>query len=151
MNFRRSILVFLATVLMTAPVFAQQTRAAHNPKPQIGHLGRCLVILDLDEAQKASVQEAIQTAAPELRAITEQIRSDQQALRAELQSDSPDACTAGESLLAVRGGELALHDELGALGDAIRSFLTSEQQSKLEGCMQALSQPNPGDQPPAQD
>ena len=87
--------------------------------------------LDLDETQRASVQNILEAARPELEALREQARSNREALMA---LDASDAAYSTEvNDIAISNGQLATEGTLLAtrIRGEINAVLTDEQREKL--------------------
>ncbi len=84
--------------------------------------------LDLDDAQRATVQNIFEAARPEFQALREQARTNREALR------SLDAGDPAVNDIAISNGELATQGTLLAhrVRSEVRSVLTDEQIEKLE-------------------
>lgn len=84
--------------------------------------------LDLDDAQRASVQNILEAARPEFQALREQARNNREALR-ELGPNDPSV-----NDIAISNGELATRGTLLAhrVRNEVRAVLTEQQLEKLE-------------------
>ncbi len=84
--------------------------------------------LDLDDTQRATVQNILEAARPEFQALREQARANRQALR------TLDAGDPAVNDIAISNGELATQGTLLAhrVRSEVRAVLTDEQIEKLE-------------------
>ena len=84
--------------------------------------------LDLDDAQRASVQNILEAARPEFQSLREQARANREALR-DLDPNDPSV-----NDIAISNGELATQGTLLAhrVRNEVRTVLTDEQLEKLE-------------------
>ena len=84
--------------------------------------------LDLDDAQRASVQNILEAARPEFQSLREQARANREALR-DLDPNDPSV-----NDIAISNGELATQGTLLAhrVRNEVRAVLTDEQLEKLE-------------------
>ncbi|HUO85445.1 MAG TPA: periplasmic heavy metal sensor [Thermoanaerobaculia bacterium] len=126
--------LFLVAIPLAAQAPPPSSGIEHSP---IGRLGQCLRILGLDEAQIGAIRSAIETAAPTLRALREQLQADRATLEAQLAEENPDACATGSALLEVVDDRAAIGAELQTLRTTIEAVLSPEQAAKLAGCMEA--------------
>lgn len=131
---------FLPLLLLGLVIpFGALAQTAPGPAPahprHFHHLRRCLAILDLSDQQKANIQAILEAAKPALQADAAAVH----AARATLHADAtpPDACLVGNDFLALRAALQTLRGELEAVRGQIMEQLTADQQSKLEGCLEA--------------
>lgn len=144
----RIIMTTLIAAILAVPVLAQQGQPdQRRDGKQLGNLGRCLAIVDLDEGQKEQVRALIESSAPTIKALHDDLRADKEALKALLEGDSPDKCALGEALLNVDASREAVREQMEILRDGIAEILTPEQDAKLSGCLEALRRPR-GDHDP---
>lgn len=96
-----------------------------NPELMLEHMADHL---DLDDAQRVSVQNILEAARPEFQALREQARANREALRT-LEAGDPAV-----NDIAISNGELATQGTLLAhrVRGEVRSVLTDEQIEKLE-------------------
>jgi Spy/CpxP family protein refolding chaperone len=141
------LLVAFGALAQTAPV------PAPDHPGHFHRLRRCLAILDLSDDQKASIQAILDGAQPTLQADAEAVRLARQRLHADASAVPPDACLIGNDFLALRAAADTLHAELDAVRSQIMEQLSPEQQTKLEGCLQAprYAPASPTDAGPATD
>lgn len=134
------ILSRLVTALLLGLLLSVRAFADKGPEPshpRHGHLRECLTILDLTDAQEADIQGILDAARPELQAALEAVRTAREALRAAVETVAPDACLVGNDFLSLRAARQTLGNGLEAVRGQIMATLTPDQQSKLEGCLQA--------------
>jgi Spy/CpxP family protein refolding chaperone len=132
--------------------FAQTTPVPAPDHPRHFHrLRRCLAILDLSDEQKASIQAILEASQPVLQADAEAVHIARQTLQADAEATPPDACLIGGDFLALRAAVQALQAEFESVRGQVMALLTPEQQSKLEGCLEAprLDPATPTDAGPA--
>lgn len=131
------VLIFTFTSTM-GTAFAATTRARpKRPQAAIAKVLQCLRIVDLSDAQKASIRGIFESVQPALASLTDTLHADQATLKSLLDADSPDACAIGSAALTVRQDAEALKAEMQATMDAINGVLTAEQQLMLSGCLHA--------------
>ena len=129
------------TLALSASVFADfggGPRGGFGPGGGPGFAGPELMLehmadhLDLDDTQRASVQNILEAARPEFEALREQARSNRETLRAIDTSDPAYSAIVND--IAVSNGELATQGTLLAtrVRSEIRGILTDEQLEKLE-------------------
>lgn len=129
----------LALALIAAPLLAVDAPAG-APAAPMGPLApylACLRIVDLTEVQKADVKTIVEAARPTLVALHATLKTDREALRAEITAATPDPCKIGTALLKVEADRKAIGDELKAVRTAVEALLTPEQKAKLDGCLKA--------------
>jgi hypothetical protein len=98
---------------------------------------RCLRVLDLTDAQKAAIQQFLDTEKPTLQALHDTLKADRQILLADASTTPPDPCKVGTDFLAVRADRQAIHAEIEKIKDFIGSQLTDVQKARFEGCIRA--------------
>jgi Spy/CpxP family protein refolding chaperone len=125
------LLIPLGSLAQTAPV-----PSPDHPR-HFHRLRRCLAILDLTEDQKTSIQTILEAAKPILQADAEAVHVARETLRADAGAVPPDACLVGNDFLALRTAQETLQGEFQSVRDQILAQLTPEQQSRLEGCLEA--------------
>jgi Spy/CpxP family protein refolding chaperone len=138
-------------------LFSFGALAQTTPVPALDHPGhfhrlrRCLAILDLSDEQKASIQAILEAAQPTLQADAEAVRLARQTLHTDAAAVPPDACLIGNDFLALRAAADTLHADFESVRSRVMEQLNAEQQSKLEGCLQAprYGPPSPTDVGPA--
>ena len=144
---QKAIIIAVAIVMALSTVVAS---AQQGPRPsqgdRFGRLTQCLKILELTEDQKGQIRGILESARPTIQAAHQQLREDQEELKALLQSDVKDGCAIGAALIQVGDDRESLRTLLAGVKESIAGVLTSEQKAKLEGCMQA-----PRDQGPPED
>lgn len=123
-------------VLAAGPALAQ-AKPEGPPKGPIGHLLKCLSIVDLTDAQKQQIRTILETEKPVMEGLVQQLRTDAQALQAAMEANPPVACTVGDAFLKVHADRVAIRAELQKIKTAVDAVLTPEQVAKLNGCLQA--------------
>jgi lambda repressor-like predicted transcriptional regulator len=84
--------------------FAQNAPAPASPHPFLRHrLRECLAIVDLTDAEKASIQAILDAAAPTIQADADAVQAARQTLKTALEANPPDACAIGADALAEVG------------------------------------------------
>ena len=136
-----------AAVLATAPALAQPAvlpafaqPAASTPQ-RLGHpfarLRRCLVVLDLTDAQKADIKAVFDAAKPQFEALAATLKADRDALKTDLSKTPPDPCAIGNDVLKLHADREAMRTFLGGVKDQMLALLTDAQKAKLAGCLEA--------------
>ena len=136
---RRSLFRLAAPALLglvvPLSVLAQDAPAAHRPGHR--HLRECLSILNLTDQQKTDIQGILDAAKPTVEADVVAIRAVRQTLRAAVDAVPPDACAIGNDFLAVKAAIATLRAERDAVRNQVLATLTPDQQSRLQGCLDA--------------
>lgn len=144
----RVLTVVLLAVLSTAVI--STTALAHRGGPAGfmggGFGGPALMIehmadhLDLDDTQRAQVQNVVEAAKPEIEALREQFRANREALES-LATDDP-AYDAQLNDIAISNGQLATEGTLlfTRVKNEIHAVLTDEQIEKLERSKERMRQ-----------
>ena len=140
MRIKKAIGATLVLVTLSVTTLLAQQRPGPPPGQGQGDgpspLQRCLQILNLSEAQQTQVKGIFDTAAPQLKALHEQLKSDEEALRTAITATTPDACAVGNAALKVHSDREALRAQHESVKTQIEAVLTVEQKAKLEGCME---------------
>jgi len=100
-------------------------------------LRECLAIIDLTDAEKASLQAIFDAAAPTVQADVEAVKAARQTLKTALAATPPDACAIGADALAVKSARETLRAERESVRQQIEAALQPDQVSRLEGCLAA--------------
>ncbi len=131
-------LAFLVT-LLALPFAAQGLRGGgprdadailHNPRA----LARYLRLTPAQVTAAQQLQANLRTVLEPLRANEKQLR---EALRAELDAATPNACEVGDALLAVRANEERIKDALENYDRQFSALLTPEQLARYEALKEA--------------
>jgi hypothetical protein len=126
-------LAFLVT-LLALPFAAEAQRdpgaILHNPRA----LARYLRLTPDQVTAAQALQADLRADLEPLRANEKQLR---EALRAELDAATPNACEAGQALLAVRANEEAIKDVLEEYDRQFSALLTPEQLRRYEALKEA--------------
>jgi Spy/CpxP family protein refolding chaperone len=128
--------ILLAT-LLSAPLLAQPGPGPHGPHGQ-ANLDALKQVLELSDQQVADLKAARESFfTNELRPIMQQIREKRQALREEMQKESPNAAIVGQ--FQVETAELAkqIKAKHAAQAEQLRASLTDAQKAKLTQLQQA--------------
>lgn len=125
----------LLVALSAAPAWAADPPQA--PRGPIGHLLKCLSIVDLTDAQKAEIRTILETEKPVMQGLLQQLKTDAEALRAAIEATPQDPCAIGSALLKVGADKSAIRAELQAVKASVEAVLTPEQVARLNGCLQA--------------
>jgi Spy/CpxP family protein refolding chaperone len=133
----------LVAVLAAPPAFAADPAPAAVPAGPIGHLLKCLSIVDLTDAQKASIKTILQGEKPAMEALLAELKTDRQAMKAALEANPVDPCTVGKAAIALHTDRQALGAELKSIRTQVEATLTAEQVAKLHGCLHAPRGPAP--------
>lgn len=131
-------LAFLIT-LLALPFAAQAQQGGaprdpgailHNPRA----LARFLKLTPDQVTAAQQLQTSLRATLEPLRASEKQLR---EALRAELDAATPNACEVGDALLAVRANEEKIKDALQDYDDQFSALLTPEQLRRYEALKEA--------------
>ena len=117
---------------------AQNAPAPASPHPFLRHrLRECLAIVDLTDAEKASIQAILDAAAPTIQADGDAVKTARQTLQTALEANPPDACAIGADALALKSARETLRAERQAVLQQVEAALRPDQVSRLEGCLAA--------------
>ena len=117
---------------------AQNAPDPASPHPLLRHrLRECLAIVDLTDAEKASIQAILDAAAPTIQADADAVRTARQTLQAALEANPPDACAIGADALALKSARETLRGERQTVLQQVEATLQPDQVSRLEGCLAA--------------
>jgi Spy/CpxP family protein refolding chaperone len=140
MKTRKANLMLAFLIALLALPFAAEAQRGGAPRDPgaILHNPRALArFLNLTPEQVTAAQQ-LQTS---LRAVLEPLRANEKqlrdALRAELDAATPNACEAGDALLAVRANEERIKDALQDFDDQFSALLTPEQLRRYEALKEA--------------
>jgi Spy/CpxP family protein refolding chaperone len=135
---KTALLAVIATALLAASAYADGERGRPGPGGHIGGPGfgmhvpemmieRMAEYLDLDDAQRDSLDNIMSAAKPELQALREQLRANHEALR------DLDVNDAEIQNIAISNGELATQGTLllTRIRTEIDAVLTDEQRTRL--------------------
>jgi Spy/CpxP family protein refolding chaperone len=98
-----------------------------------------LAILDLTDPVKADIESLLQAAKPTVETDVAAVRSARETLKGALEATPPDACAIGADALALKAARETLRAERQAVRGAVLAILTPDQQSRLQGCLDAPS------------
>ena len=104
---------------------------------RLGHLLRCLSILDLTEDQKAAIRTILEAGKPGLQADVESARAAREKLRTDSAGSAADPCVVGQDFLALEASLAKLRDDRQSLRDQVFATLPADLKAKLEGCLEA--------------
>jgi Spy/CpxP family protein refolding chaperone len=135
-RFRLRLAVSAILSLVCLSAFAQEASAAAG-RVRHRHLRECLSILGLTDQQKTDIQGIFDAAKPEVEADVATVRAARQTLRAAVGSVPPDACAIGSDALALETALKTLAAERDAVRTQVFATLTPDQQSRLDGCLDA--------------
>ncbi|MDH3621178.1 MAG: Spy/CpxP family protein refolding chaperone [Gammaproteobacteria bacterium] len=135
---KAAFLALVSTAMLSASAFACDGEGRRGPDRQFGGpgfgipapgmiMGRMADRLDLDDTQRESVKNIMESAKPELQALREKLRANHDALKA-LEANDPEAQN-----IAISNGELATEGTLLAsrIRGEIDAVLTVEQRAQL--------------------
>ena len=106
--------------------------------PSVHHrLRDCLAILNLTDGEKTSIENVLAAAKPTVQADVAAVKAARQALETALGATPPDACTVGTDALALKTAREALRTERQTVLNQILAVLMPDQQSRLQGCLDA--------------
>lgn len=137
----RLIAVFSAFGLALAVSgFSQGAPAAPASRPLLRRrLHECLAILDLTEQENTDIQSALAAAKPTLEADLSAVQAARQTLKTALEAASPDACAVGADALALKAARETLRAERQTVFNQVLAILRPDQQTRLQGCVDAPS------------
>jgi Spy/CpxP family protein refolding chaperone len=95
-------------------------------------MGCMIEFLDLTEEQTAAWESFQQNLHAEMQVFKDEMRGIREDIRAELDSDSPDATALGELMIASHAIGLELREMRQSAGDEFASLLTDDQREKFE-------------------
>ena len=132
--------IALAIVLLAATSLgaAQQDFRRRQPgpggampagPPPLGHLEQ---VLDLTDAQKASLEALHEEQRQEAEPILAELRGLHESIRRALESETPDATTIGQAMIVAHAAEQRLRQLHRAGRERLASQLTDEQRARLE-------------------
>jgi Spy/CpxP family protein refolding chaperone len=134
----RRIVLFVFGLALAGLGLAQDAPAPAAPHPFLRHRVReCLSILNLTDAQKASIQAIFDAAAPTLQADADAVKAARQTLKTALEANPPDACAIGADALALKAARETLRAERESVRQQIEATLQPDQVSRFEGCLAA--------------
>lgn len=137
-NFRRAAASCAFGLAFAMFGFAQEAPPSTAAHPSLRHrLRECLAILDLTDVQKTGVESALAAAKPTVQADVAAVKAARQTLKSALEAASPDACAIGTDALALKTAHEALRAERQTVLDQILAILQPDQQSRLQGCLDA--------------
>ena len=148
MSFRiRSWIVPVFVLAVSMPVLAGPDRGASLAAPSAtppaatvrrDALRRCLAGLELSGDQKSQIEAYLESQKGTVSSLSQTLDADRQALRAALEAGSTDACALGAGLLTIQTDRQALRAEFDQIKSGIEAFLTSDQKTRFEGCLDAF-------------
>ena len=138
LDFRRAAASCAFGLALAVSGFAQDAPPPTAAHPSLRHrLRECLAILDLTDGQKTDVENALAAAKPTVQADVAAVKAARQTLKSALEATSPDACAIGTDALALKAAREALRAERQTVLDQILAILQPDQQSRLQGCLDA--------------
>ena len=146
MKIRRTTLVLAAFVALLALPFAAEAQRPGRDPGELLHNPRALArYLKLTPEQITAAQKL----QADLKAVVEPLRQAQKTLRETLRTDlnaaSPNPCTVGQDLLALRANEERIKDALEEFDRKFSALLTPEQLAKYEALKEAARLLHGGD------
>lgn len=132
--------VLLAGTLMAqGPGFGPGPRAPRADAPGVARVPDALkTYLNLTDDQVQKLVDARKSVAEANKPIFEQIREKSQALREEMQKDTPDAAKVGQLMVDIKALRTKLRDGRGDVNSAALAVLTDAQKALLPALDQAL-------------
>jgi Spy/CpxP family protein refolding chaperone len=88
--------------------------------------------LDLTDEQRAAFREVLERHRTKMQALREKMRLNHRALEAALEGDDPDPATVGKIAIEGRALRKLAEADREQMNQALREFLTPEQQTKLD-------------------
>jgi Spy/CpxP family protein refolding chaperone len=138
LDFRRAAALFAFGFALAVSALAQEAPLSTASPLSLRHrLRECLAILDLTDGQKTDVENALAAAKPTVQADVAAVKAARQTLTSALEATSPDACAIGADVLALKGAREALRAERQTVINQILAILRPDQQSRLQGCLDA--------------
>jgi Spy/CpxP family protein refolding chaperone len=132
----RTCLLFSALALVAAgTAFAAAPVAVERGRDDGLH--HCLRILNLSDTQKTQIHDYLESQKPEVQVLNDTLESDREALREALDSGSTDACALGADVLTIQADREALAAKLEAVRVGVETFMTPDQKTRFEGCLDA--------------
>ncbi len=101
-------------------------------------LRKCLAGLDLSGDQKSQIEAYLESQKETVAALHATLDADRQVLRDAIESGSTDACALGADVLTIQADRQALRAELDQIKAGVEAFLTPDQKTRLEGCLDAF-------------
>jgi Spy/CpxP family protein refolding chaperone len=142
LDFRRAAALSAFGYALVVSALAQEAPLSTASDLSSRHrLRECLAILDLTDGQKTDVENALTAAKPTLQADVAAVTAARQTLKSALEATSPEACAIGTDALALKAAREALRAERQTVINQILAILRTDQQSRLQGCLDA---PLPG-------
>jgi len=133
------LLAFVSVAVLSTAAYAGSGEGRHGPTRHFGGpgfgmhepgmlIGRMAEHLDLDDAQRESVNNIVSAAKPEIEALREKVRANHEALRT-LDASDPEVQN-----IAISNGELATEGTLlfSRIRSEVNAVLTDEQRAKLD-------------------
>jgi Spy/CpxP family protein refolding chaperone len=113
---------------------AQPVEAVERVRNQPGWSGGAGMAraLELTDEQKAAFREVLEQHRTKLQSLGEKMRQNHQALEAALKGDDPDPATVGKIAIQGRALRKQVEADREQMKQALREFLTPEQQTKLD-------------------
>jgi Spy/CpxP family protein refolding chaperone len=138
MKIRRTTLVLAAFVALLALPFAAEAQRPGRDPGELLHNPRALArYLKLTPEQVTATQKLL----ADLKAVVEPLRQAEKTLRETLRTDlnaaSPNPCTVGQDLLAVRANEEKIKAALDEFDRKFSALLTPEQLARYEALKEA--------------
>lgn len=138
MQIRRLTLTLTAFLALLALPLAAEAQAGRRSPEDILHnpraLARYLKLTAEQIAATRTLQQELKVAVDPLREAQKGLR---EALRAEIEAASPNACEVGEAALALRANREQIRAELEELDDKFSALLTPEQLARYEALKEA--------------
>jgi Spy/CpxP family protein refolding chaperone len=132
------ILAFLIALLaLPLAAQAQQGRGPRDPREILRNPRALARYLQLTPAQVAAAQKLQADLKAEVEPLRENGKQLRDALKAELDATSPNACKVGDALLAVRANEQKIKDALEEFDQKFSALLTPEQLARYEALKEA--------------
>jgi Spy/CpxP family protein refolding chaperone len=138
LRMKRSLVAVIATLLITATVFAQgfppgPPRGGQRSNPLTGLKNA----LGLTDAQVQAIQNLAQTEKTRVQAIMTDIRQKRQALESLLNATAPNPTDVGNAAIALNAAEKKLPPERDYFISQLKTLLTGDQQQKLDTLLAA--------------
>jgi Spy/CpxP family protein refolding chaperone len=134
---KRSLLTLVATVALTATLWAQGTPRGPQQGQRPNPFTALKNALGLTDAQVQAIQNLGQGERTRVQAIMTDIQQKRQALNALLNAGSPNPTDVGNAAIALHGSEGQIATERTNFINQVKAQLTGDQQQKLDTLLAA--------------
>lgn len=134
---KRTLLVFIATVAMTATLWAQGGPGGAPQGPRPNPFTRLKDALGLTDAQVQAIANLAQSERSNVQTIMTDIQQKRQALNTLLNAASPSPTDVGNAAIALHTAEGKIAPERSNFINQVKAQLTGDQQQKLDTLLAA--------------